>query len=83
METERTDEEIKKQVEELQKVIDKYSNLSNEDVKIQIDILLGDKELCDIDDGDWENMDRQNKIFRAAEKAANWLEDINEEDLFS
>lgn len=85
---ERTREEIQRQIDGLledKKNIREYSMFGDPNHKCidaQISILEGDEELSDIDEGDWEEYDEQNKIFRAAEEAQQWLDGDREEDLF-
>jgi hypothetical protein len=38
--------------------------------------------LSDIDEGDFDQLDAQNEVYRGAEEAEMWLEGNKEEDLF-
>lgn len=85
---ERTQEQIQKQIEGLledRKRLPEYSAFGDPNhacIDVQISILKGDEELSDIDEGDWDEMDEQNKIYRAAEEAEQWLDGERDEDLF-
>ena len=85
----RTQEEINRQIEGLReerKGVPQYSCFGTENHEIidtQIDILKGNIELSDIDEGDFEEMDGQNQIYRGAEDAEMWLNEDSDDDLFS
>jgi hypothetical protein len=51
-------------------------------IDVQISIIDGSSELSDIDEGDFEEMDAQNQVYRGAEEAEMWLDGDREEDLF-
>lgn len=51
-------------------------------IDAQISILCGIQELSDIDEGNWEEMDEDNKIYRGAEEAESWLLGDTYDDLF-
>lgn len=84
----RTQEEIKRQIEGLEKMktwLPKYSGFgtpNHELIDTQISIIDGSSELSDIDEGDFEEIDAQNEIYRGAEEAEIWLDGNREEDLF-
>jgi hypothetical protein len=84
----RTQEEIKRQIEGLEKMktwLPEYSGLgtpNHELIDVQISIIDGSSELSDIDEGDFEEMDAQNQVHRGAEEAEMWLDGDREEDLF-
>lgn len=83
----RTQEEIKRQIEGLEKMktwLPEYSGFgtpNHELIDAQISIIDGSCELSGIDEGDFEEMDAQNKVYRGAEEAEVWL-DGNWDDLF-
>jgi hypothetical protein len=84
----RTQEEIKRQIEGLEnekKVLPEYSKFGDPNhaiIDAQISIIDGSKELSDIDEGDWDEMDEDNKIYRGAEDAEMWLSGDMKDDLF-
>ena len=84
----RTQEEIKRQIEGLEKMktwLPEYSGFGEPNhliIDAQISILYGSQELSDIEEGDWEEMDEDNKIYRGAEEAEIWLDGDGDEDLF-
>lgn len=85
----RTQEEIQRQIDGLLKQkerLPEYSAFGDPNHLIfdaQISILDGSKELSDIDEGDWDEMDEDNKIYRGAEEADNWLNEFDDDDLFA
>lgn len=85
----RTQEEIKRQIVGLEKeklslpVHSHWGDPNHDIIDAKISILDGSKELSDIDEGDWDEMDADNKIYRGAEEADNWLQLNDDEDLFS
>lgn len=85
----RTQEEIQAQIAGLEKektLFPEYSKLGTPNhamANVKIEILQGRIDLDDIDEGDWDEMDEDNEIYRAAEEAQDWLEGMNDEDLFS
>lgn len=84
----RTQEEIKRQIEGLEKMktwLPEYSGFGDPNhliIDAQISILDGSQELSDIEEGDWEEMDEDNKVYRGAEEAEMWLDGNRDEDLF-
>jgi hypothetical protein len=83
----RTPEEIKRQIEGLEQeriTLPEYSFFgpNHQIIDAQISILDGTNQLEDIDEGNFEEMDEQNNIFRGAEDAQMWLDGDREEDLF-
>ena len=84
----RSQAEIDRQIKEL--LIDKaniperslFGTPNHEIIDVQIQILKGETELEDLDEGDWEDSDETNEIFRKAEEATQWLEGDEDEDLF-
>jgi hypothetical protein len=84
----KTPEQIKRQIEGLEKMklwlppYSKFGDPNHEIINAQVSILDGTNELDDIEEGDWDEMDEDNKIFRGAEEAVNWLEEDDAEDLF-
>jgi len=84
----RTQEEINRQItglEQLKTTLPAYSafgGANHEKIDAQISILKGNEELSDFPEGDWDEMDEENDIFRAAEEAEQWLDGDNDEDLF-
>jgi hypothetical protein len=84
----RTEKEIKRQIEGLEKMktwLPYYSFFgapNHELINTQISILDGSSVLSDIDEGDFEQMDEQNHIYRGAEDAEMWLDGDRDEDLF-
>lgn len=84
----RTPEEVKKQIEGLTKMKEwlpersGFGTPNHEKIDAQISILDGSKDVTDIDEGDWDEMDEQNEIYRAAEDADEWMNETREEDLF-
>jgi len=85
----RTKEQINAQIEGLKKEketlppISGFGTPNHEIIDVKISILLGEQELEDIDEGDWEEMDAQNEVYRGAEEAQQWLDEDMDEDLFS
>lgn len=84
----RTPEQIKDQIDGLEilkaslPLFSKFGTPNHEIIDTQISILNGSAELSDIDEGDIENMDIQNRIYRGAEEAQEWLEGNRDENLF-
>jgi hypothetical protein len=84
----RNQEEIQRQIDGLlaeKESLPEVSGLgtpNHEIADIKISILKGDIELDDVEEGDWEEMDSTNEIYRGAEEAHDWLEGDREEDLF-
>lgn len=84
----RNQTEIQRQIEGLKKqkfLLPEFSAFgtpNHEIIDAQISILDGSSELEDIDEGDWEEMDEQNQVYRGAEDADNWLNGYRGEDLF-
>jgi|688.fasta_scaffold564787_2 hypothetical protein len=84
----RTQQEITRQIEgilEEKSRLPQYSHfgdLNHEIADAQISILDGSCTLEDIDEGDWDEMDNQNKVYRGAEQADEWLQGDDDEDLF-
>lgn len=84
----KSQEEIKRQIDGLLQMktwLAEYSAFgtpNHEIIDAQISILDGSNELSDIDEGDWEDHDEQNEIFREAEEAVMWLDGDRDEDLF-
>lgn len=84
----RTPEQIKDQIDGLTKMktwlpeFSKFGTPNHEVIDAQISILDGSAELSDIDEGDFEEMDAQNQVYRGAEEAQEWLEGNRDEDLF-
>jgi hypothetical protein len=70
----RTQEEIKRQIEGLEKMktwLPEYSGLgtpNHELIDVQISIIDGSSELSDIDEGDFEEMDAQNQVYSTYSK---------------
>lgn len=81
-------EEIQRQIDGLLKMKEwlpersMFGDPNHEIIDAQVSILDGTNELEDIDEGDWDEMDEQNKIFRGAEEAQQWLDEERDEDLF-
>lgn len=84
----KTKEEINRQIKGLQKMKEWLPAISgmgtpNHDIfDAQISILDGSQELSDIDEGDFEEMDAQNEVYRGAEEAEQWMNGEREGDLF-
>lgn len=84
----RTQEEIKRQIEGIlseKSSLPEYSHFGDPNHAIadaQISILDGSRDLSDYDEGDWDEMDEDNKIYRGAEQADEWLQGNDDEDLF-
>lgn len=84
----RTQEQIQKQIEGLEKAKQTlpahshFGDPNHEIIDAQISILDGSCTLEDIDEGDWDEYDTQNKVYRGAEDADNWLQENDDEDLF-
>lgn len=84
----RTQQEIKRQIEGLEnekQTLPEYSHFGDPNhlvIDAKISILDGSNKLSDYDEGDWDNMDEDNKIYRGAEEADNWLQEDDDEDLF-
>jgi len=84
----RTQEEIKIQIEGLEnekQTLPKYSSFGDPThaiIEAQISILDGSNDLTDFDDGNWEEMDEDHKIYCGAEDAYNWLQGYSDYDLF-
>ncbi len=65
--------------------IPEYSGFGTPDHEIidtQISILEGVCALSDIEEGDFEEMDAQNEVYRGAEEAELWMDGDRGEDLF-
>lgn len=84
---ERTTEDINRQIEGLTKMktwLPEYSGLRTPNwrkIDAQIEMLKGG-DLSDFDEGDWDEMDEDNEVYRAAEDAENWLQCVSDDDLF-
>jgi hypothetical protein len=84
----RNQEEIQRQIEGLlaeKEVLPEVSGLgtpNHEIADIKISILKGEITLEDVDEGDWEEMDSTNEVYRGAEEAKDWLDGDRKEDLF-
>lgn len=84
----RTPEQIKDQIDGLEKMktwlpeFSKFGTPNHEIIDAKISILDGSAELSDIDEGDFEEMDAQNQVYRGAEEAQEWLDGNRDEDLF-
>lgn len=84
----RTQEEINRQIDGLKSMKSWLPETSGfgipnwQKIDAQISILNGDETLEDFDAGDWEEMDDDNKVYRAAEDAEQWLDGDSDEDLF-
>lgn len=84
----RTQEQIENQIKEL--LIDKsnvpetslFGTPNHKIIDTQISILNGAIELTDVPDGDWDEMDEENEIYRKAEEAEQWLNGESDDDLF-
>lgn len=84
----RSQQEIEKQIKEL--LIDKanvpevslFGTPNHKIIDMQISILNGAIELTDVPDGDWDEMDEENEIYRKAEEAEQWLNGESDDDLF-
>jgi len=84
----RNQEEIQRQINGILAEKDTLPEVSgmgtpnHEIADIKIAILRGDIELEDVDEGNWEDMDSANEIYRGAEEAQEWLDGDRQEDLF-
>lgn len=84
----RTPEEINRQIEGLledRKRLPEYIMFGTPNhacIDAQIAILKGEYELDDMEQGNWEEHDEQNQVFRSAEDAQMWLEEERDDDLF-
>jgi hypothetical protein len=85
----RTQEQINAQIEGMKKEketlppVSRLGTPNHEIIDAKISILLAEQELDDIDEGDWDEMDAQNEVYRGAEEAQQWLDEEMDEDLFS
>lgn len=84
----KTELEIARQIKGLEnnkKSLPAYSTFGTPNHRIidtQIEILKRELILSDVNEGDWEEMDTENEIYRAAEEADSWLFGNRDEDLF-
>jgi hypothetical protein len=84
----RTEAAIQRQIDGLTAMktwLPEYSTFRNPNhliIDAKISILDGSTNLEDINEGDWEEMDEDNLIYRGAEEALNWIYDDDIEDLF-
>lgn len=84
----RNQEEIQRQINGIlaeKETLPEVSGLgtpNHEIADIKISILRGDVELDEVDEGDWEEMDSTNEVYRGAEEAHEWLDGDSQEDLF-
>ena len=84
----RTKEEIERQIEGLTKMkewlpeYNMFGSPNHKRIDAQISILDESEKLDDIDEGDWDQPDETNDIYRDAEEAKNWLDDKDYDDLF-
>lgn len=84
----RTQEEIKRQIDGLLKMktwLPSHSTFgtpNHEIIDAQISIIDGSSVLSDIDEGDFNEMDAQNEVYRGAEEAEMWLDGDMTDDLF-
>jgi len=75
----RTLKQIEEQIQGLQdlkKNLPEYNMFGDPNhakFNAQIAILKGEAELGDYEEGNWEEMDYDNQIYRAAEEAEDWL----------
>ena len=82
----KNNEEIDEQIKGLIKVKDTtpefnfFGDNNWESIDVQLSILRGDESLEDIDEGDWDEMDAINRIYRSAEEADEWLHGNGDED---
>jgi len=83
----RTQEEIQRQIAGLEAEkfrLPEVSTLGTPNHEIadaKIEILQGG-ELSDVEEGNWEEVDDQNEIYRGAEEANEWMKGDRDEDLF-
>lgn len=78
------DEQIKG-LEKMKTTFPEYSAFGTPNHEIfdaQISILKGEIELEDLDEGDWNEVDETNEIYRGAEEAKDWLDEDRDEDLY-
>jgi hypothetical protein len=84
----RNQEEIQRQVDGIlaeKESLPEVSGLgtpNHEIADIKISIIQGDIELEDVDEGDWDDMDSTNEVYRGAEEAQAWIDGDSDEDLF-
>ena len=84
----RNQEEIQRQVDgilaekESLPEVSRLGTPNHEIADIKISIIQGDIELEDVDEGDWDDMDSTNEVYRGAEEAQAWLDGDSDEDLF-
>lgn len=84
----RTQAQIDYQIKGIQKEMSElpaysmFGTPNHEIATAKMNILSGDLELENVDEGDWENSDNQNEIYRGAEEATEWLEERNDDNLF-
>ena len=89
----RNQEEIQRQVDGIlaeKETLPEVSGLGTPnheiaDIKIadiKISIIKGYIELKDVYEGDWDDMDFTNEVYKGAEEAQAWLDGDSDEDLF-
>ncbi len=84
----KSQEEIDRQIEGLENMkttLSEYSAFGTPNHQIadaQISILNGSSDKDDFEEGDWNEMDEENQIFRGVEEAQEWLDGERDEDLY-
>lgn len=84
----RSEEEIDRQIEGLEDMkewlpeVSTFGSPNWEIIDAQMLILSSEMFLEDFPEGDWDNMDAENEIYRAAQEAEDWLYGAHDEDLF-
>lgn len=84
----RSSEAVANQIAGLQRQREKlpeYSMFGDpnwQGIDAQIEILKGNSTLEDFPEGNWEDMDEENKVYRAAEEADQWLDDDDADNLY-
>lgn len=84
----RTEEQIDRQIDGLDAMKDwlpEYSGFGSPNwqmIDAKILIISGEMDLEDFPEGDWDEMDEENEIYREAEEAQDWLYEEHDEDLF-
>ena len=83
----RTEKEIQNQIDGLERerlnlpAVSLFGTPNHEIINAKIAILNGG-DLEDFEEGDWDEMDATNEIYRGAEEAVEWMEEERDEDLF-